>query len=92
MLTTIDNPFNPFTQYKEWRGYDVDEGYYTNEYLARIAIVSSELPEELYDREFERAIDEIVKENILGIYKKVSEEDYADGKWTPYKLEEGRDY
>lgn len=92
MLTTIDNPFSPFTQYEEWRRYDEDEGYFTNEYLARIAIVSSELPEELYDNEFERAMNEIVKENILGIYKIVTKDDYKDGKWKPYKLRKGIDY
>lgn len=92
MLTTIDNPFNPFTQYDEWRRYDEDEGYFTNEYLARIATVSYEMPQEVYDQEFTRAIDEIVNLNILGIYKKVTPEDYKDGKWKPYKLKEGIDY
>ncbi len=92
MLTTIDNPFNPFTQYDEWRSYDEDEGYFTNEYLARIATISSQLTDEMYDAEFERAIDEIVKLNLLGIYKKVTKEDYKDGKWKPYKLKEGVDY
>lgn len=37
MLTTIDNPYDPFTQWDDWLRYDRDQGYYTNEYLARVA-------------------------------------------------------
>lgn len=71
MLTTTDNPFDPFTHFDDWRAYDEDKGYYTCAYLARITISSDELS--LVDEQvaIELAIDEIVKENILGIYKKV---------------------
>jgi len=41
MLTTIDNPFNPFTQFDEWKDFDETQGYYTCPYLARIANVLS---------------------------------------------------
>ena len=37
MLTTFDNPFNPFEQFVQWRLFDIEKGYYTCEYLARIA-------------------------------------------------------
>ena len=73
MLTTIDNPFNPFTDYDRWRAYDEDAGYYTSAFLARIAITSADLSEADQDLALENAIDEIVKENVLGIYKKVSQ-------------------
>ena len=36
MLTTMDNPFNPFIQYNEWYAYDVNKGYNTCAYLARL--------------------------------------------------------
>ena len=71
MLTTIDNPFNPFTQWDEWLRYDEDHGYYTNGYLARISKASDDLSDADYDAENERAIDEICKFNLLGIYRKV---------------------
>lgn len=45
MLTTIDNPFNPFTQWDEWKRYDEDKKYYTCSYLARIAKTSDDLSE-----------------------------------------------
>lgn len=71
MLTTIDNPFNPFTQFDEWKVWDEDHDYYTCSYLARIVRTSSELSETDEALAIESAIDEIVKFNILGVYKKV---------------------
>ena len=73
MLTTIDNPFNPFTQWDDWLRYDEDKKYYTCGYLARIAKVADDLTDEENDRLTEYAIDEIVQLNINGLYKKVYE-------------------
>ena len=36
MLSTIDNPFNPFDNYPAWSAFDVSSGYHTAELLARI--------------------------------------------------------
>lgn len=72
MLTTIDNPFDPFVQFDEWRAYDEACGYYTCAYLARIAKTSDELSREDEELAIEAAIDEIVELNVLGIYKKVT--------------------
>lgn len=74
MLTTVDNPFNPFTQWDEWYAFDESKGYYTCAYLARIAKSSDELSEADEDLAIQLAIDEIVNLNILGIYKKVIRE------------------
>lgn len=72
MLTTIDNPFDPFTEYDDWYRYDIDMGYHTCAYLARIANTSHELSDADEEVEINNAIDEIVRLNVLGIYKKVS--------------------
>ena len=71
MLTTADNPFDPFTQFDDWKRFDETQGYYTCSYLARIAKLSDELSEADEALAIEQAIDEIVRMNILGIYKKV---------------------
>ena len=71
MLTTIDNPFDPFTQFDEWFAFDEDNGYHTCAYLARITVTSDELSEADEDQAIENAIDEIIKFNLLGLYKKV---------------------
>lgn len=73
MLTTIDNPYDPFTQWDDWYGFDSLHGYYTPAFLARITRSSDELSDQDQDLALEQAIDEIVKENVLGIYKKVTQ-------------------
>ena len=73
MLTTIDNPYNPWTHYDEWFAWDAQAGYHTPGYLARIVRSSDELSDEDQSLAIEQAIDEIVEENVLGIYKRVAE-------------------
>jgi len=72
-ITTIDNPFNYFTQFEEWLAYDRQMGYYTCEYLARIARLADDLSEEQEQREIESAIDSIIEWNGK-FYKKIYKE------------------
>lgn len=72
-ITTADNPFNPFTQFEEWLAYDRDKGYFTCEYLARIAKTSTDVSISINEAEIERAIDEIISLNGANVYKKVYE-------------------
>lgn len=72
-LSTIDNPYNPFTEFDSWLRFDLDNGYNSSEFLARIARTSDQLSEEENYLEEERAIDEIIKYDFLNIYKKVKE-------------------
>ena len=72
MLTTVDNPFNPFTQFDEWFAFDCQKGYYTCNLLARVAKLSDELPESVNKMLLNKAIDEICEQNVLGLYRKVS--------------------
>ena len=73
-LTTIDNPFNPFTDFTKWFLYDVEKGYNSCAYLARIARTSDQLSDAENLNEIERAIDEIIRLDFMGIYKKVYED------------------
>lgn len=72
MLTTFDNPYNPFEQFTSWFLFDVEKGYSSCAYLGRIARTSDQLSEEENDLEVERAIDEIIKYDFRNIYKKVA--------------------
>lgn len=72
MLTTFDNPYNPFEQFISWFLFDVEKGYNTCSYLGRIARTSDQLSEEENELEIERAIDEIIKYDFRNIYKKVT--------------------
>lgn len=76
MVTTLDNPYNPFTQFDDWYAFDESKGYHTCSYLARIAKTSNELSERENLIEQEKAIDEIISLNLLGIYKRVKESDF----------------
>lgn len=71
MLTTFDNPYNPFDQFTAWFLYDQEKGYNTCSYLARIAKIDNEMTQAEVDAETNRAIDEIIKYDFLNIYKKV---------------------
>lgn len=65
MLTTSDNPYNPDTQWDQWRGYDeVICGYFTSQYLARIVNDSPEFSGPDEDQAIEDAIDEIIAMNL----------------------------
>lgn len=75
MLTTVDNPWNPFTDFNAWQTYDHDHGYYTSEFLARVTMTSDELSEADQRLAIQQAIDEIVKENLIGLYKKIKVDD-----------------
>lgn len=74
MITTIDNPYDPFDNFNLWFIYDVEKGYNTCSYLSRIAKTSDALSEEQNNQIVEDAIDEIIKFDFLNIYKKVQKE------------------
>lgn len=71
MLTTFDNPFDYFEQFTSWLMFDIEKGYYTCNVLARIAQLSDDMTQQERDIEIERAIDVIIKNDFLNIYKKV---------------------
>lgn len=74
MLTTIDNPFDPFEQFTSWLLFDKEKGYDSSERLMRIANISDDMTQKEVDEEIERAIDEIIKYDFMNIYVKVKKE------------------
>lgn len=75
MLTTIDNPYDYFTQFDDWFSFDIEKGYNSCSRLARIARISDQMTDEETNLEIERAIDEIIKYDFMNIYKKVRRPD-----------------
>ncbi len=73
MLTTVDNPYDPLTDFDNWYAYDESHGYCTSGYLARIAMNSYSLSESDQDQAVSDAIDEIILMNSDGFYKKIVE-------------------
>lgn len=72
MLTTFDNPFDPFDDFDHWWLFDIEKGYYTCSLLARIARSSEDFSVAEDKAETERAIDQIIDNDFLNIYKKVT--------------------
>lgn len=72
MLTTTDNPWNPFTHWDEWREYDESSGWHTLALLGRVVVSSDEMSEADQDVAVTDAINEIVRENVSGYHVKVT--------------------
>ena len=79
MLTTFDNPFDPFDEFVSWFLFDVEKGYNTCSKLARIARSSEDFSTLEDKAETERAIDEIINYDFLNIYKKVTRKSTNEG-------------
>ena len=76
MLTTVDNPFDPFTQWDDWRRFDTDKGYFTCEFIARLVDSSPELSDSDQELASLIAIYEIIRlqpETYKAITKEVDE-------------------
>lgn len=87
-LTTIDNPYSPFSQFDEWLNYDLEKGYNCCAYIDRVKQVykkeTSYLSNEEENRIIEEIIDFIVNTDPTGNYIKVEK--------TNEKNEENRDF
>ena len=75
MLTTIDNPYDPFDEFISWFMFDIEKGYNSCGYLARIVKISDDMTQKEEYEAIEKAIDEIILYNPLNIYKKVRKND-----------------
>lgn len=82
-LTTYDNPFDPFDEFDKWFMFDLEHGYNTCGYLARIANSSGSMSDEEEAEETKNAIDEIIKYDYANMYRRVEK-----GKFHPPTPEE----
>lgn len=74
VLTTIDNPYNPKTDYVKWRIWDIDNGYNTEEYLARLTDIPDDVDlgnDWIVNELGNEAVRIILDNDVLGIYKLV---------------------
>jgi hypothetical protein len=71
MLTTIDNPYNPKTDYDKWRIWDEENGYYTESFIARLIVMEEDfdLEDEIGLQEItNKVINEILEHDVLNVY------------------------
>ena len=71
MLTTVDNPYDPIDDFMKWYMFDVEKGYNSCSYLARIAKTSEQFTDLENEEEIERAIEEKIKYDFMNMYVKV---------------------
>ena len=73
MLTTVDNPYNPFIDFERWFEFDELTGYRSCEKIDRLTHINDGMSEEEKDDAIEKAIDTIVLNDFTGLYRKVDE-------------------
>lgn len=71
LLTTIDNPYDPIEEYDFWRQFDMDHGYFTEQRLARVAGISYDLTDLENQRNINAAIDDFIRLDETGMYKRI---------------------
>lgn len=71
MLTTIDNPFDPFEQFDDWYNFDIEKGYHSCNRLARLANITEDMTDYEESEEIERAIDRLIEIDFLDLFVKV---------------------
>lgn len=74
MLTTNDNPFNPFDNFDAWWQFDIEKGYDSCSKLDRVIVVHDNFSEIEVNEAKEKAIDQIIKYDFTDTYKKISRE------------------
>ena len=79
MLTTFDNPFNPFVDFFDWYMFDCEKGHNTSSRLARIVNIDSEMTQKEIDEERDRAMNLIVEYDLEDTFFKGTEEQIE--KW-----------
>lgn len=74
MLTTIDNPYNPFTEYNQWKEFDTVHNHNTYETLAVLGsfgLLEGKLSEVEFEQHVNDTMNRLIDTDPLGIWIKV---------------------
>lgn len=77
MITTMDNPYDPFTQWDEWSAFDLSHGYNSWNKVARLAKISDHNTDEDNERAITDAIYRLVDLDPIGEYRACTREEFA---------------
>ena len=72
MLTTFDNPYDPFEEFTLWLMFDKEKGYDTCERMMRFANITEDMTQKEIDEEVERAMDKLIELDFTNTFKKVT--------------------
>lgn len=73
LLTTLDNPFNPFDDFTSWYMFDCEKGHNTSSRIARLAQIDSEMSQKEVNEEQIRVMEFILKHDLEDKYVKIWE-------------------
>lgn len=76
-LTTLDNPFDYFTDFEHWWKWDQSKGYRTCERLAKLTGSTNNLSDEEAESAITDAVMRLYQLDILGIYRLVYDKNNA---------------
>ena len=79
MLTTIDNPYSPFTNFKEWYKEDMRLGYNTCGIIGRL----SNPADDFNDDSYFTVMREIIEYNWSGKHIMITQELWSDSIEAP---------
>lgn len=72
LITTYDNPYDPFEDFTRWFLEDARLGYNSWEKVARFCSKSNNMTHEEELEDIEKAIDEVVMNDFTGLYRKIT--------------------
>lgn len=87
MLSTKDNPYDPFVDYDFWFAFDTNNGYNSCSLLDRVANTSDSMTDAEETHEINRAIDEIVALDPTEMFIRVEKNHFHPP--DEYKTKEG---
>ena len=90
-VTTLDNPYDYWTHFDEWYAFDRVKGYNTPNYVARVAMTSTEMSEKDYEQAVEDAVNDIVRLNITGNYRKTYQKEEPKSEEDEEETEDGEE-
>ncbi len=70
-ITTIDNPYCPWTQFKQWYAYDLQQGYNTLGWLDVVTFCYEGMSDDDYEIEIEKGINELLRIDVYGKFLKI---------------------
>jgi hypothetical protein len=76
MLTTFDNPYNPFDYFTLWQMFDKEKGYDSCERLMRLANIEEGMTQLEIDTEVDRAMTVLISNDFTNTFERVTEDDF----------------
>ena len=70
LLTTIDNPYDPFEEFSLWNLFDKEKGHNTCELIGRLSRMSFDMTSKEEEEEYDRVVDFIILHDLQDKYKR----------------------